>query len=167
MSRKHRFEKCNYCRYGWNNPYGCNFPDPLDPRKADLSCYRPMTKAQIVQQQLERDAKSGSKSGTILAGDISSGYTLIDTNNPYDMANYYVSEYIKKIKKRPVEAQKSVSDGAQKAPVKMVSTTELSHMLGLPVVTIQSNCRKGLYPGATKINGKWMIPMYRFQVTRK
>ncbi|RHT38380.1 hypothetical protein DW790_05880 [Firmicutes bacterium AM31-12AC] len=167
MSSKPRFEKCNYCRYGWNNPYGCNYPDPLDSRKADLSCYQPMTKAQIFQQELEGNANSASKGSTILAGDILSGYALIDTNNPYDMANYYVSEYIKNLKKRPVEAQKRVSDGTKKVPVKMVSTVELSQILGLSIVTIQNNCRKGLYPGATKVDGKWMIPMYHFQVSRK
>lgn len=80
------------------------------------------------------------------------------------MANYYASEYMKELKKTSVKQKKKVSSNS---PFKMVSVVELSQKLGVPVATIRMNCRKGLYPGATKVNGKWLIPIYRFQCSRK
>lgn len=80
------------------------------------------------------------------------------------MANYYASEYMKELKKTSVKQKKKVSGNV---PSGMVSTVELSQKLGVPVATIRMNCRKGLYPGATKVNGKWLIPIYRFQCSRK
>lgn len=56
-----RFEKCDHCRYGWNNPHGCNYPDPLDPCRIDMSCYQPMTEAQKIQQKAERCSVSQTK----------------------------------------------------------------------------------------------------------
>ena len=63
-----RFEKCNHCRYGWNNPHGCNYPDPLDPCRIDMSCYQPMTEAQKFQQKAERERKSDKTNNTKLVG---------------------------------------------------------------------------------------------------
>lgn len=159
-----RFEKCDHCKYGWNNPHGCNYPDPLDPCRVDMSCYQPMTEAQKFQQKAERECKSDKTNHTKLVGDIFSGYDIIDTTNPIEMANYYASEYMKELKKTSVKQKKKVSSNS---PFKMVSAVELSQKLGVPVATIRMNCRKGLYPGATKVNGKWLIPIYRFQCSRK
>lgn len=152
-----RFEKCNHCRYGWNNPHGCNYPDLLDPCRIDMSCYQPMTEAQKFQQKAECECKSDKINCTKLVGDIFSGYDIIDTTNPIEMANYYASEYMKELKKTSVKQKKKVSGNV---PSGMVSTVELSQKLGVPVATIRMNCRKGLYPGATKVNGKWLIPIY-------
>lgn len=92
-----RFEKCDHCRYGWNKPRGCNYPEPLDPCRIDMSCYQPMTEAQKFQQKAERECKSDKTNHTKLVGDIFSGYDIIDTTNPMEMANYYASELVKKI----------------------------------------------------------------------
>ena len=159
-----RFEKCNHCKYGWNNPHGCNFPDPLDPCKVNLSCYQPMTEAQKFQQEAEHLYKSDKSSHTKLVGEIFSGYDIIDTANPIEMANYYASEYVKELKKTSVKQKKKVSSNA---PSGMISAVELSQKLGISVTTIRMNCRKGLYPGAMKLNGKWHIPIFRFQYSRK
>lgn len=174
-----RFEKCNHCKYGWNNPHGCNFPDPLDPCKIDLSCYQPMTEAQKFQQEAERACKSDKANRTKLVGNIFSGYDIIDTTNPMEMANYYASELMKEVKKTSIKQKKKASSNvlskvADKDDYEhwdtdkcMISIAELSQKLGVPVTTIRMNCRKGLYPGATKINGKWVIPVYQFQYSRK
>lgn len=61
-----RFEKCDHCRYGWNNPHGCNYPDLLDPCRIDMSCYQPMTEAQKFQQKAERECKSDKTNQIIL-----------------------------------------------------------------------------------------------------
>lgn len=159
-----RFEKCDHCRYGWNNPRGCNYPEPLDPCRIDMSCYRPMTEAQKFQQKAERERKSDKTNHTKLVGDIFSGYDIIDTTNPMEMANYYASELVKKITNASVKQKKKVSGNV---PSSMVNSVELSQKLGVPVATIRMNCRKGLYPGATKVNGKWLIPIYRFKCSRK
>ena len=58
LKKMPRFEKCDHCRYGWNSPRGCNYPDPLDPSRIDMSCYQPMTEAQKFQQKAERECKS-------------------------------------------------------------------------------------------------------------
>ena len=161
-----RFEKCDHCRYGWNNPCGCNYPDPLDPCRIDRSCYKPMTEAQKFQQKAERECKCKSykTNHTKLVGDIYSGYSIIDTTNPIEMANYYASECVKEFKKTYVKQKKKVSSNS---PFKMVSVVELSRKLGVSESSICRRCRKGLYPGATKVNGKWLIPIYRFQCSRK
>lgn len=159
-----RFEKCDHCKYGWNNLHGCNYPDPLDPCRVDMSCYRPMTEAQKFQQKAERECKSDKTNHTKLVGNIFSGYDIIDTTNPMEMANYYASELVKKIANATVKQKKKVS---RNVPSGMVSAVELSQKLGVPVATIRMNCRKGLYPGATKVNGKWLIPIYRFKCSRK
>ena len=101
-----RFEKCNHCRYGWNNPHGCNYPDPLDPCRIDMSCYQPMTEAQKFQQKAERERKSDKTNNTKLVGNIFSGYDIIDTTNPMEMANYYASELVKKITNASVKQKK-------------------------------------------------------------
>lgn len=174
-----RFEKCNHCKYGWNNQHGCSYPDPLDQCKIDLSCYQPMTEAQKFQQEAERECKSDKANRTKLVGDIFSGYDIIDTTNPMEMANYYASELMKEVKKSSVKQKKKVSANVlPKVDDKddyehwdtdkcMVSAVELSKKSDVSVATIRMNCRKGLYPGATKVNGKWLIPIYRFQCSRK
>ncbi len=48
----------------------------------------------------------------------------------------------------------------------MASTTEIARMLGISEAAVRDNCRKGLYPGATKLNGKWTIPIYRIKMSR-
>lgn len=156
-----RFEKCNHCKYGWNNPHGCNYPDPLDPCKIDLSCYQPMTEAQKFQQEAERECKSDKANRTKLVGDIFSGYDIIDTTNTIEMANYYASEYVKELKKTSVKQEKKVSSNS---PFKMVSVVELSRKLGVSESSIRRRCRKGLYPGAMKLNGKWYIATFRLSL---
>ena len=81
-----------------------------------------------------------------------------------EMANYYASELVKKIANASTKQKKKIPVNI---PSGMVSAVELSQKLGVPVATIRMNCRKGLYPGATKVNGKWLIPIYRFQCSRK
>lgn len=104
-----RFEKCDHCRYGWNSPHGCSYPDPLDPCRIDMSCYQPMTEAQKFQQKAECERKSDKTNHTKLVGDIFSGYDIIDTTNPMEMANYYASELVKKITNASVKQKKKVS----------------------------------------------------------
>lgn len=123
-----------------------------------------MTEAQKFQQKAERERKSDKTNHTKLVGDIFSGYDIIDTTNPIEMANYYASELVKKIKNASAKQKKKVSENV---PSGMVSAVELSQKLGVSESSICRRCRKGLYPGATKVNGKWLIPIYRFQCSRK
>lgn len=48
-----RIEKCNHCKFGWNNPCGCNRPDKGDPFLIDFSCYEPMTDEEYCQIMME------------------------------------------------------------------------------------------------------------------
>ena len=65
-------------------------------------------------------------------------------------------------------AQKEGGDAEQKQPLKkednnveILTAKQLARKMALSVDAIQKGCRKGIYPGAKKINGKWMIPCSR------
>ena len=64
--------------------------------------------------------------------------------------------------------KKEKDDAEQKQPLKkednnveILTAKQLARKMALPVDAIQKGCRKGVYPGAKKINGKWMIPCSR------
>ena len=157
-----RIEKCDHCKFGWNNPCGCNRPDKGDPFLLDFSCYEPMTDAQKFQQEAENLTGPKHLKHTRLIGDITTGYRLVDMNNPREAADAYISDFIEDMKKKSVQMKKELKD----QPLRISSTTERSQMLGISESTVRINCRKGLYPGATKLNGKWAIPIYRIKMSR-
>lgn len=45
--------------------------------------------------------------------------------------------------------------------VEILTAKQLARKMALSVDDIQKGCRKGVYPGAKKVNGKWMIPCSR------
>ena len=157
-----RIEKCNHCKFGWDNPCGCNRPDKDSYGMADFSCYEPMTDAQKFQQEAENLTGPKHLKHTRLIGDITTGYRLVDMNNPREAADAYISDFIEDMKKKSVQMKKELKD----QPLRISSTTEISQMLGISESTVRINCRKGLYPGATKLNGKWVIPVYRIKMSR-
>ena len=40
----------------------------------------------------------------------------------------------------------------------ILTAKQLAEKIGLSVSTILRDCRRGLYPGAVKVDGKWLIP---------
>lgn len=157
-----RIEKCNHCRFGWNNPCGCNRSDKDSYGMADFSCYEPMTDAQKFQQESENLTGPKHLKHTRLIGDITTGYRLVDMNNPREAADAYISDFIEDLKKKSMQMEKKLKN----RHLKKASTTEIARMLGISEAAVRDNCRKGLYPGATKLNGKWTIPIYRIKMSR-
>ena len=121
-----------------------------------------MTDAQKFQQEAENLTGPKHLKHTRLIGDITTGYRLVDMNNPREAADAYISDFIEDMKKKSVQMKKELKD----QPLRISSTTEISQMLGISESTVRINCRKGLYPGATKLNGKWVIPVYGIKMSR-
>ena len=83
-------------------------------------------------------------------------------NNPREAADAYISDFIEEMKKKSMQMEKKLKN----RHLKMASTTEIARMLGISEAAVRDNCRKGLYLGATKLNGKWTIPIYRIKMSR-
>ena len=48
-------------------------------------------------------------------------------------------------------------------PLRWMTVAEVAEELGCSKTLVQEECRKGLYPGAFKENGKWLIPIPRLE----
>lgn len=49
-------------------------------------------------------------------------------------------------------------DDNKNKPLRWMTVAEVAEELGCSKTLVQEECRKGLYPGAFKENGKWLIP---------
>lgn len=49
-------------------------------------------------------------------------------------------------------------DDNKNEPLRWMTVAEVAEELGCSKASVQEECRKGLYPGAFKENGKWLIP---------
>lgn len=52
-----------------------------------------------------------------------------------------------------------IEDDNKNEPLRWMTVTEVAEELGCSKALVQEECRKGLYPGAFKENGKWLIPV--------
>lgn len=52
---------------------------------------------------------------------------------------------------------------ALEEPLRWMTVAEVAEELGCSKTLVQEECRKGLYPGAFKENGKWLIPIPRLE----
>lgn len=52
---------------------------------------------------------------------------------------------------------------AKEEPLRWMTVAEVAEELGCSKTLVQEECRKGLYPGAFKENGKWLIPIPRLE----
>lgn len=52
---------------------------------------------------------------------------------------------------------------ALEEPLRWMTVAEVAEELGCSKTLVQEECRKGLYPGAFKENGKWLIPIPRLK----
>lgn len=50
-------------------------------------------------------------------------------------------------------------DDNKNEPLRWMTVAEVAEELGCSKALVQEECRKGLYPGAFKENGKWLIPV--------
>lgn len=50
-------------------------------------------------------------------------------------------------------------DDNKNKPLRWMTVAEVAEELGCSKALVQEECRKGLYPGAFKENGKWLIPV--------
>ena len=50
-------------------------------------------------------------------------------------------------------------DDNKNKPLRWMTVAEVAEELGCSKASVQEECRKGLYPGAFKENGKWLIPV--------
>ena len=50
-------------------------------------------------------------------------------------------------------------DDNKNEPLRWITVAEVAEELGCSKALVQEECRKGLYPGAFKENGKWLIPV--------
>ena len=51
-----------------------------------------------------------------------------------------------------------IEDDNKNEPLRWMTVAEVAEELGCSKALVQEECRKGLYPGAFKENGKWLIP---------
>lgn len=54
-------------------------------------------------------------------------------------------------------------DDNKNKPLRWMTVAEVAEELGCSKTLVQEECRKGLYPGAFKENGKWLIPVPRLE----
>lgn len=52
-----------------------------------------------------------------------------------------------------------IEDDNKNEPLRWMTVAEVAEELGCSKALVQEECRKGLYPGAFKENGKWLIPV--------
>nr|DAO73220.1 MAG TPA: helix-turn-helix domain protein [Caudoviricetes sp.] len=52
-----------------------------------------------------------------------------------------------------------IDDDNKNEPLRWMTVAEVAEELGCSKALVQEECRKGLYPGAFKENGKWLIPV--------
>lgn len=52
-----------------------------------------------------------------------------------------------------------IEDDNKNKPLRWMTVAEVAEELGCSKALVQEECRKGLYPGAFKENGKWLIPV--------
>lgn len=52
-----------------------------------------------------------------------------------------------------------IEDDNKNEPLRWMTVAEVAEELGCSKTLVQEECRKGLYPGAFKENGKWLIPV--------
>lgn len=57
----------------------------------------------------------------------------------------------------------NIKDYEKNEPLHWMTVAEVAEELGCSKTLVQEECRKGLYPGAFKENGKWLIPMPRLE----
>lgn len=53
----------------------------------------------------------------------------------------------------------NIKDYEKNEPLRWMTVAEVAEELGCSKALVQEECRKGLYPGAFKENGKWLIPV--------
>lgn len=51
-----------------------------------------------------------------------------------------------------------VTEETEPCLVELLTSKQLAEKLNMSISTVLKNCRKGLYPRAMKVNGKWFIP---------
>lgn len=54
--------------------------------------------------------------------------------------------------------EKPDSEKPEVSLVELLTSKQLAKKLNVSISTALKNCRRGLYPGAMKVNGKWLIP---------
>lgn len=57
----------------------------------------------------------------------------------------------------------NIKDYEKNEPLRWMTVAEVAEELGCSKTLVQEECRKGLYPGAFKENGKWLIPVPRLE----
>ena len=79
------------------------------------------------------------------------------------MASYGVPPQVFYQQERLPEQKESnsdtnIKDYEKNEPLRWMTVAEVAEELGCSKALVQEECRKGLYPGAFKENGKWLIP---------
>lgn len=79
------------------------------------------------------------------------------------MASYGVPPQVFYQQERLPEQKESnsnirIEDDNKNEPLRWMTVAEVAEELGCSKALVQEECRKGLYPGAFKENGKWLIP---------
>lgn len=54
--------------------------------------------------------------------------------------------------------EKQVSEKTDVSLVELLTSKQLAEKLNVSINTVLKDCRRGLHPGAQKVDGKWLIP---------